>query len=353
MPQYTGHAAPVADSSAHLDDRVFRTHFDNLPGPAFIWRREGDDFRLLAHNRAGATIGNRLMGPLVGSTASELYGDYPDILGDLLTCAATGRVLRREADYDVPGGEIRTFVATCVPLSPDTVVAHVEDVTEQRAALHAIADSEARERYRIGREIHDSLAQMLTGAKLLLELLEKRLREGDSLHASDARQAVELINGTIAQARELARGLSPLPEGTPLFAALELLASQSAKWLGVQCRASCRCVCSAAGNALGEAAVAHLYRIAQEAVTNAVRHGRATQIEVSCRIDDGDVTLEVADNGGGFVQPAARSDGLGLKIMRDRARALGGDIVIVRRPEGGTLLRCTCRPRVAARRSRH
>jgi two-component system, LuxR family, sensor kinase FixL len=460
MRQHMGHAASAAGSSDHLDDRVFRTHFDNLPGPAFMWRREGDDFRLIAHNRAGAAIGNRRMGPFIGGTASELYGNHPDILADLRACAAAGKVLRREAEYEVRGGESHTFIATCVPLSADTVVAHIEDVTEQRAAVRAVAESEARiralfesnpdvvfrmdadatfldvhvpaksyfpwtreqligrtvgdvygeeahrdqvkhnrnairtgvvqvfeyrlslggvianlesrvaraghdevvvsvrdisdrvdverrltligerERNRIGREIHDGLAQMLTGAKLLLELLERRLREAGSQHASEAGQAVELINGTIGQARELVRGLSPIPEGTSLFKALELLASQSAKCLGVQCRASCACAGSVSG--LGEAAVAHLYRIAQEAITNAVRHGGATAIELGCMVDDSELVLRIADNGSGFGEPPPRSDGLGLKIMRYRARAIGGEIAITRRAEGGTLVTCNC-----------
>ena len=335
-------AAPGRDSSGLLDERVFRTHFDNLPGPAFIWRREGDDFRLIAHNRAGAAIGDRRMGPLIGGIASELYGDQPGILADLRACAAGGSVVRSEADFEATSGAVRTFAATCVPLSADTVVAHVEDVTEQRSAARAVAQSEAvigeRERNRIGREIHDGLAQMLTGVKLLMEHLEKRLQDEGSQYVREAAQATELIKHTIGQARELVRGLSPIPEGATLFQGLDLLATHSAKYLGVRCQTSF----SGVSRRLGEAALAHLYRIAQEAITNAVRHGKATSIDLSCRLDDSELVLRVADNGSGFVDPEAHGEGLGLKIMRYRARAIGGDIAITRRAAGGTLVTCTC-----------
>ncbi|HEX5049084.1 MAG TPA: PAS domain-containing protein [Gammaproteobacteria bacterium] len=450
--------ARVAAAPAELDDRLFRTHFDNLPGPAFIWQRDGDDFRLIAHNRAGAMIAADQAGSHVGRLASDLYPDRPDILADMRHCAETAEVVHREAAFRFRRGATAEVVVTVVPLTSDLVVAHLEDVTEQRAAARAVEQSEARmralfasnpdvvfrmdadacfldlhvpeanyfpwtreqligrtvadfygeeahqeharrnrkaiatgslevfqyrlslgdtvmnlesrvarsgdnevvvsvrdvsdraelerkltvlgerERNRIGREIHDGLAQMLTGVKLLLENLEKRLAEERSRYARDASQATELVNNTIAQARELVRGLSPIPEGTALPQALELLATQSSKYLGVTCRTSLNC----RPMRLGEAAIAHLYRIAQEAITNAVRHGRATVIDVSCRCNESSLVLRVADNGVGLEQRADDGEGLGLRIMSYRAHAIGGEVTIGSRPEGGTLVTCTC-----------
>jgi signal transduction histidine kinase len=443
---------------AQLDDRLFRTHFENLPGPAFIWERDGDDFRLIAHNRAGATLAADEMASHIGSRASELYPDRPDILDDLRRCAERGEVVRRDAEFQFRTGKIFEIVVTVVPLALDLVVAHIEDVTERRAATRAVAQSEARmralfashpdvvfrmdadarfldmhvpetnyirclpdeligrtvgdlygeeahgeqvrrnrkaiatgsvevfqyrmpiadavmslearvarsgddevvvavrdvsdrvelerkltvlgerERNHIGREIHDGLAQMLTGVKLMLENLEKRLEGERSRYARDASQATELINDTIAQAREVVRGLSPIPEGTTLPQALELLATQSSKYLGVVCRTSLNC----RPPPLGEAAIAHLYRIAQEAITNAVRHGRATVIDLSCKCNESSLVLRVADNGSGLTHRADDGEGLGVRIMSYRARAIGGEVTIASREEGGTLVTCTC-----------
>jgi two-component system sensor kinase FixL len=451
-------SAARAVPAAELDDRLFRTHFENLPGPAFIWRRDGDDFRLLAHNRAGAKIAEDRLGSHVGRLASDLYPDRPDLLADLRLCAESGEVVHREAVFRFRRGAIAEVIVAVVPLAPDLVVAHLEDVTERRAAARAVEQSEARmralfasnpdvvfrmdadaryldmhvpeanyfpwmreqligrtvadfygeeahqehvrrnrkaiatgslevfqyrlavgdtvmnlesrvarsgdnevvvsvrdvsdraelerkltvlgerERNRIGREIHDGLAQMLTGVKLLLENLEKRLGEERSRYARDASQATELVHSTIAQARELVRGMSPIPEGTTLPQALELLATQSSKYLGVSCRTSLNC----RPMQLGEVAVAHLYRIAQEAITNAVRHGRATVIELSCRCNESSLVLRVADNGTGLEQRTDDGVGLGLRIMSYRARAIGGEVTIANRDEGGTLLTCTC-----------
>jgi signal transduction histidine kinase len=220
------------------------------------------------------------------------------------------------------------------------VVVTVRDISDRVELERRVTVSGERERNRLGREIHDGLAQMLTGVKLLLERLEKRLEQEKSPLAVEASQATELINGTIAHARELVRGLSPIPEDNGLFKALELLATHSQKYLGTACRTKL----SGDPERLGEVAVVHLYRIAQEAVTNAARHGRARSIEIGCEICPRDLSLTISDDGSGYDEATADPEGLGLKIMRQRARALSGDVAIARRAGGGTLVRCTCQP---------
>ena len=99
MSHPTGAIARAEQVAAtELDDRLFRTHFENLPGPAFIWLRDGDDFRLLAHNRAGAILEEDQMTPLIGGRASELYPDRPDILANLRYCVERGEVVQREVE---------------------------------------------------------------------------------------------------------------------------------------------------------------------------------------------------------------------------------------------------------------
>jgi PAS domain S-box-containing protein len=447
-------------SGGELDDRIFRAHFESLPGPAYIWRRDGDDFRLIAHNRAGAEVGAMQISPLIGSRATELSDGRREILGHLRASADSGEVLRHDTDYRFSNGALRSLSVTCIPLSRDTVVAHLEDVTARRKATRELEESEGRmralfashpdvvfrmdstarfldlyvpeanvfpwkredligrtvgsffgqeaqdgqvrynleairsgemqvfqyqipladgvrdlesrvarsggnevvvtvrdvtdrvdlerrltvsgerERNRLGREIHDGLAQMLTGVKLLLERHEKRLQQADSPYTSEATQATELINSTIAHARELVRGLSPIPEGMTLFEALDLLASHTHKYLEIACRTTL----TGDPTRLGEVAIVHLYRIAQEAITNAARHGRAHNVEIVCKIAAADLSLSIADDGSGYDESTADPNGLGLKIMRHRASALAGRVVIARQPDGGSIVRCTCQP---------
>jgi two-component system, LuxR family, sensor kinase FixL len=100
------------------------------------------------------------------------------------------------------------------------------------------------------------------------------------------------------------------------------------------------CQCAGAQPFLSETTATHLYRIAQEAITNAVKHGKATRIDIRCAIAQGFLELTVADDGTGIPADAMESDGLGLHIMNYRARAIGGDLSVVACPNGGTLVRC-------------
>src|SRR5690606_24939353 len=109
---------------------------------------------------------------------------------------------------------------------------------------------------------------------------------------------IDLINQAIAQTSELSRGLSPVPReaGMTLSLALEQLARRSESLFGITCRA----ICDPGISNLSEEASNNLYRIAQESITNAVKHGRATEVEVRCRLSDYGVAMTIDDNGVGF-----------------------------------------------------
>jgi len=179
-----------------------------------------------------------------------------------------------------------------------------------------------------------------TGVKLLLRSLKDRLAEQGSAYADDAGRATELVQHAIGQTSALARGLSPIPKGAKLSDGLMQLTEQSKRFFGVDCRFTG----SRKLPALSEDASAHLYRIAQEAVTNAVRHGRANAIEIECRAAAGRITLTVADDGVGFRASERESakTGMGLGIMQYRARSLGGDLRVEPNPRGGTRVMCSC-----------
>ena len=255
-----------------------------------------------------------------------------------LAALATGQVQRWEYVRKDPHGSPRHIEARFVKSGEDEVVATVRDFTDRVELEREVIASTERERTRIGQDLHDGLAQLLIGVRLLLAALRDRLALAGSPLRYDAESAVGLVSRAIAQTSELAHGLSPIPKRGRLSDALRQLARESEQLLGIRCDVVC--ACANAQRSLNEATASHLYRIAQEAITNAVKHGKATRIDIRCASVDGRVELAVADNGTGITETAADRGGLGLHIMKYRARAIGGELSVLPRPEGGTVVRC-------------
>ena len=213
-----------------------------------------------------------------------------------------------------------------------------EDIDAARRELdRLIASSVERERARIGHDLHDGLGQLLTAATFLLEPLRNALPAGDS--GENLQQAIDLINQAIAQTSELARELSssvPHTAGVTLRHALERLARRAQTVFGIACSVHA----AAELDEPSEEQANHLYRIAQEAVTNAVKHGRATKVAIRIEARRGGVLMTVHDDGRGFETTDAASGGMGLHIMRDRARVIGAELTVRPRPEGGVAVSC-------------
>ncbi len=149
---------------------------------------------------------------------------------------------------------------------------------------------------------------------------------------------VRLIEEAIEVTRSLAHGLSPVAlEADGLFIALQDLRSYSARHFNLQCdfRGDEQAVVS------DPASSTHLYRIAQEAITNAVRHGKASRILIQLERAGGHTVLTVSDNGSGIADEDQRDRaGLGLRTMAHRAELMGASFRVERRPQGGTVVRC-------------
>jgi two-component system, LuxR family, sensor kinase FixL len=209
---------------------------------------------------------------------------------------------------------------------------------EARYLEQKILDISDDERRRIGQDLHDGLGQHLTGVAFLSKALQQRLASKDLPEATDATKIASLVSESIGQTRALAKGLAPVGlEDGGLASALTQLASATSSVFGIDC--TCQ---SAEGIELPDLAVAtHLYRIAQEAVNNAIRHGRGNHVVVSLGSDGRRVCLQVEDNGIGII---SRNDhgGMGLQIMSFRARMIGGSLQVQRRDsDGGTIVTCT------------
>jgi PAS domain S-box-containing protein len=249
---------------------------------------------------------------------------------------ATGESQRWEYVRRINGTELY-LEARFVKSGDDEVVVTIRDITQRVALEREVITSSERERTRIGHDLHDGLAQLLIGVKLMLEALTDKLSAAGTPLANDAERAVHLVTRAISQTSELAQGLSPIRKGGHLSDALKHLGIQSELLLGIQCS-----VTSELPATLEENAATHLYRIAQEAITNAVKHGRAAVVDVVCKRQKQQLVMTIADNGSGISDVASERGGMGTHIMRYRARSIGGDLTISQRPEGGTIVTCIC-----------
>jgi signal transduction histidine kinase len=208
---------------------------------------------------------------------------------------------------------------------------------EERARLESeMLDLSQREQERLGRDLHDSLGQKLTGAVYLSRALLGQLPDA----AAEARDATEKINAllkeAVGQVRMIARGLAPIQLGEDgLPDALRRLAADSASVFGLSCSYE-----GGPSFPLNSTAAHHLYHIAQESVHNAIRHGLATRIILRLRRDGPLAELQVEDNGRGLAATAPSSGGMGLRIMRYRADLIGGRLELLSQPGGGTIVSC-------------
>ena len=192
-----------------------------------------------------------------------------------------------------------------------------------------------REQQRIGRDLHDGLGQELTGISLFSSALAERLRSEHQPAGVQAEQVAVLVRQSILYTRDLARGLCPVDlEDEGLATALNRLAERISRLPGVTCTLAAAAVPSFdAGTSI------HLYRIAQEAVNNALRHGKASAITMSCDSDTGRWNLTIADNGRGF-DPAIKPAGMGRRLMQHRASTIGATLS-VENSEQGTRVICS------------
>jgi signal transduction histidine kinase len=214
-----------------------------------------------------------------------------------------------------------------------------QEIAERARLEREVLEVSEREQSRIGRDLHDGLGQHLTGAALTCQLLRQRLAARNAEEVPDADHVVGMIEEAIEVTRSLAHGLSPVAlEADGLFVALQDLRSYAARHFNLQCEFQ-----GDEGAVVGDpAAATHLYRIAQEAITNAVRHGKATVVSIQIRREGERTVLTLTDNGRGINQESLRGrDGLGLRTMAHRAELMGATFRVERRPEGGTIVQCS------------
>jgi signal transduction histidine kinase len=189
------------------------------------------------------------------------------------------------------------------------------------------------ERNRVGRELHDSLGQHLTGTGLLAETIANQLEKENNAIQPTARKVVNLIDQGIELTREIARGLySDELDGDGLFSALESLSRSASNG-----RVQCQFVHSGKPPRSKELAT-QLYWVAREAVINALKHADARHVRIQLQTTQEYLRLKVEDDGRGLSQSTVK-DGIGLKVMTKRAELVGGTLR-VEKAQQGTVVQC-------------
>jgi PAS domain S-box-containing protein len=309
---------------------------------AFQMMREGV---LLTNSKGIIRVANPAFAAWFGRTPEQLVdtyvGDLPSEprmkgLGTAARLLSVGsaplrRILR------VPNGayDARTVEATITPIvlrDEPFWLTVMHDITGRQELEREVLEISNREQQRIGGDLHDGLGQELTGIALLLRsLANKATRDAPSL-APSIDEVARLVNDAIFTTRALARGLTPVTfDRGGISHAIADLSRRAFGTFGV--RVQCE-VDASIDAALPESTAMHLYRMVQEGIANAAKHGHATHVDVALRSSGDRCTLTIQDDGVG-IAAGADSDGQGLKIMRYRAGMIGGALEVqAQQPQG-------------------
>jgi PAS domain S-box-containing protein len=219
----------------------------------------------------------------------------------------------------------------------DDFFGFVHDVSAQRHLERQMQQITLDERRRFGQELHDGLGQQLTAIEMMIHTLARELKTPAPKQAKTAFEITNYIRRAIAQAREIAHGLVPVAdEGEGLMNALQELSRMTAL-AGVACEFEC-----AKPIKIDDAGMAsHLHRIAQEGVTNALKHAQAQHIRL--RLDDlgSAIELTIEDDGRGFSRRKKAHGGMGLNVMQHRAVLIGGRLTVENTASEGVRITCT------------
>jgi signal transduction histidine kinase len=212
------------------------------------------------------------------------------------------------------------------------------DLSARKLMERQVAEISDREQRRIGQDLHDTLCQQLVSISFATELLREKLERYKLPEAAQAGHIAEMVNDGISQARHLARGFYPVRlEVEGLASALEELAETTQARDSVSCQFSCEEQILIHDTVAGN----NLYRIAQEAINNALKHGHCKNISIGLGAVDEEVILTVKDDGVGFPDGREYSSGMGLHIMNYRAKMIGASLDIRRGAGGGTIVICS------------
>ena len=342
----------MANAALSESEERFRQMADNVR--EVFWLSDAERTRVFYVSPAYEDIWGRRCRDLASRPHAWLETVHPEdrerVWASSLLIINSGLPAACEYRIVLPDGSVRWIADQGVPVRDETgkvyrLAGVARDVTERKnaeAELKRVQEEllsiSEREKQLIAQELHDGLCQHFAGTAMMSLLLHRRLAAKGDPEAVQAKQVCDLLNTGVREARNLSHGLHPVqPEPGGLMDALAGLTQTIAQLFHVECKFRCN------GAVFVENTVAanHLFRITQEAVNNAMKHGQATKIVITLNQDAEGISLSIRDNGIGI--PASfPATGMGMRIMNHRA-ALSGAVLSVRRASkrGGTVVTCT------------
>jgi signal transduction histidine kinase len=314
-----------------------RAFLSTLSDPAFFLRKDGvvieaylpphSDFALSPRALVGRSIRD-LLPPQIGQQAMHY----------IEKACRTKETQTFTSQYVFPN-RAREFQARVTVCGPNELLAVVRDVSEQRLLEKEVLEITNREQTRIGQDLHDGLGQHLTGITFLTRALENRLLAQSLPEAEEAAEIGRLVLQALSQTRNLARGLFPVElESSGLSAALRELGTTVEGMFPVSCKLNCDEQIQLSDRIVQT----HLFRLAQEAVNNSVKHGKAKNVQITLAKEGDKCVLSVSDDGVGFPQHSeVKLKGLGVRIMNYRAQKIGGELLVEPANPTGTIVKCT------------
>jgi signal transduction histidine kinase len=230
--------------------------------------------------------------------------------------------------------DLEHMVSTRTIQLQQTIEALHEESATRRQAQRELLEIGNREQRRIGQDLHDSLGQELAGIAYLASSLERRLADTKGEESHIAGQLSELLRESVSHTRSVAKGLSPVELNQDgLALALQEIANDTEALYRVKCQFTNTGQTGVRDNDVAT----HLFHITQEAIHNAIRHGNATEIEITLTTDDGRGSLAIHDNVGGYIPRPEDAQGMGLRTMTYRAEMIGGALDIQSTATGTTV----------------
>jgi signal transduction histidine kinase len=210
-----------------------------------------------------------------------------------------------------------------------------QEISIKNRLQKQIMEISEKEHRRIGQDLHDSLSQQLGGILFMGQVLFEKLKTAAPDEAREMKKVIIHLQNALTHTRDLAKGLYPTLAEGGIGAALNELAVSVSELYAVKIEVTCE----KGVNASDEATTIHVYRIVQEALNNAIKHGQATRVDIHLFRRTGAIVLMVSDNGTGFPEKPNKK-GMGLNIMKYRASSIGSSFEIVSRRNRGTVVRC-------------
>jgi two-component system, LuxR family, sensor kinase FixL len=337
--QSTADPSTVAAAAVHdlQKTEALRTALLNI-APDLIFTVRKDGMVLDVH----APKDNELSASARDAVGKRLKEQLPTQIGQQAThyvekALRTGQTQIFSIQHALPN-RTRVFEARISPCGPDEVFALVRDVTDRKLLQREILEITNRERVQIGQDLHDGLGQHLTGITFLSRALENKLVSLGIPEAQDAAEISKLVMQALSQTRNLARGIFPVElEENGLVQALRELSGTVEKLFNITCAVACEDKLVIRNRAVEN----HLFRLAQEAINNSVKHGKAKRVTVSLTRAADKTVLTITDDGIGFGNEGPKVGGLGLRIMNYRAQKIGATLEISPGPAAGTIVSCT------------